>query len=104
MVNSIYVQFLFGAPANLMCALLAVIGMWKRWPAALIIAGIWSIPAAYYLSAGFNLPLYLASLGVFGAAYAVYKNKTRLAWCLLVPLFLIAAGMTALTIYGTLYG
>jgi hypothetical protein len=40
MSNEIFVLFLFGAPANLICVLLAVIGVWKRWPVALIAAGV----------------------------------------------------------------
>lgn len=101
--SEIFVQLLFGAPAGIISSLLAALGVWKRWLAALIVAGIWSIPATYYLSAGSGLPIYLAALCIFGAAYAVYKNKIRVAWFLLIPLFLCALWMTILTIYGLFY-
>lgn len=103
LLSEFFVLLLFGAPAGILSSLLAVLGVWKKWIVVLIIAGIWSIPATYYLSAATGLPIYLAALGVFGAAYAVYKNKIRIAWLLLIPLFLCAIWMTVLTIYGIFY-
>ncbi len=94
---------LFGAPAGILSSLLAALGVWKKWLVVLIVAGIWSIPATYYLTAATELPIYLAALFVFGAAYAVYRNKIRTAWLLLIPLFLATLWMTALTIYGITY-
>mgnify|MGYP001184964982 CR=1 FL=1 len=100
--SEIFVQFLFGAPAGILASLLAALGVWKKWPIALIVAGIWSLPATYYLSAALGFPLYLTALFVFGAAYAVAKSKIRIAWLLLIPLFLFTLWMTILTIYGLL--
>ncbi len=60
--------------------------------------------ATYYLSAGYRFPLYLTALFVFGAAYAVHKDKICTAWLLIIPLFLCAVWMTAFTIYGIFYG
>jgi hypothetical protein len=102
--NEFFVVLFFGAPAGIVASVLAALGVWKKWIIALIVAGFWSIPATYYLSAASGLPIYLAALLVFGAAYAVYKNKIRVAWLLLIPLFLATLWMTALTIYGITYG
>ncbi len=104
LLSEFLVLLFFGAPAGIIASLLSALGVWKKWPLALIIAGIWSISATYYLSAGLGLPIFLTALFVFGAAYAVYKNKIRLAWFLLVPLFLFAVWMIVLTTYGNFYG
>ena len=100
MNSEAFVLLLFGAPAGILSSLLAALGVWKKWLIALIVAGVWAVPATYYLSAGLGLPIYLSALLVFGSAYAVYKGNIRIAWLLLVPLFLCAAWMTAFTIYG----
>jgi hypothetical protein len=102
-VNSeFFILFLFGAPAGILSSLLAAFGVWKKKIIPLILAGIWSAPATYYLSAASGLPLYLTALFVFGAAFAVYRNKIRLAWLLLIPLFFFAAWMTYFTLYNIL--
>jgi hypothetical protein len=103
LLSEFFVLLLFGAPAGILSSLLAVLGVWKKRIIALIVAGLWSIPATYYLSAGLGLPLFITALFVFGAAYAVHKNKIRIAWLLLIPLFLCAIWMTVLTIYGIFY-
>lgn len=102
--DGIFVLLLFGAPASILSLLLAIAGIWKRWIPGIIISGIWAIPATYYLSAGSRFPVFLAALSVFGAAYAVYKEKTQIAWLLLIPLFLVATWMTVFTIYNLLNG
>ena len=105
MMNSeVFVLFLFGAPAGIISSFLAALGVWKKWLITLIVAGIWSVAATYYLSAASGLPIYLAALCVFGAAYAVYKNKIRIAWLLLIPLFLCALWMTVFTVYNIFHG
>lgn len=102
LINELFVLFLFGAPAAILSFLLAAFGVWKKKIIALVIAGIWSASATYYLSAASGFPLYLTALFVFGSAYAVYRNKIRRAWLMLIPLFFIAAWMTFLTIYAIL--
>ncbi|MBI5935604.1 MAG: hypothetical protein HY867_18025 [Chloroflexi bacterium] len=99
MNSEIFVLFLFGAPAGILTSLLAAFGVWKKKIIALVIAGIWSVPAAFYLSAENGRPFYFIALFVFGAAVAVYRNKIRIAWLLLIPLFTLAAATTALTVY-----
>ena len=102
MNSEIFVLFLFGAPAGILSSLLAAFGVWKKKIIALVIAGIWSASATYYLSAASGLPLYLTALFVFGAAVAVNRNKVHLAWLLLIPLFFFAAWMTYFTLYNIL--
>ncbi|HBD09264.1 MAG TPA: hypothetical protein DCZ69_13485 [Syntrophobacteraceae bacterium] len=87
-----------------MSLLLSALGIWKKLPLALIVAGVWSIPVTYYLSAGLRRPIYLMALFVFGAAHAVYKEKIRTAWFLLFPLFLCTAWMTVFTIHNIIHG
>lgn len=99
--NEFLIYLFFGAPAGILASLLAAFGVWKKNLIALILAAIWSVPATFYLSAGSGLPLYLIALFVLGAAAAVRRNKIRLAWFLLTPLFFFAAWMTVLTIYNS---
>jgi hypothetical protein len=103
MNSEAFVLLLFGAPAGILSSLLAALGVWKKWLVVLMIAGVWAVPVTYYLSAGSGLPLYLGALFVFGAAYAVHKGNLRIAWLLLIPLFLCALWMIAFTLYGIFY-
>lgn len=98
------VLLLFGAPALIISLLLSIVGIWKRWLPAIIISGVWSIPATYYLSVGSRLPIYLTAVFVFGAAFAVHKEKIRTAWMLLIPLFFWAVWMTVFTVNNMLSG
>lgn len=99
--NEFIVYLVFGAPAGIFASLLAAFGVWKKNIIALILAAVWSVPATFYLSAGSGLPLYLTALFVLGAAVSVSRNRIRLAWFLLLPLFFFAAWMTVLTIYNS---
>ena len=51
MNSEAFVLLLFGAPAGILSSLLAALGVWKKWLIALIVAGVWAVPATYYLSA-----------------------------------------------------
>jgi hypothetical protein len=99
MLSEIFILLLFGFGAGIMSLLISALGIWKKWPIALILAGIWTIPATYYLSAGSGFPLYLISLLQFGGAYAVHKGKHHIVWYLLIPLLLITVSMTYFTLY-----
>lgn len=97
MLNEILIQLVFGFPAGIISLLLSVLGIRKRWPLALIIAGIWGFFATYYISAALRMPLYLIGLLQFGSAFAVYKGNPRNAWLLLIPLLLSTLFMTTIT-------
>jgi len=97
MLSDILILFIFGFGAGILSLLVSALGIWKKWPIALILAGVWTIPATLYLGAAFGIPLYLLSLLQFGGAYAVYKGKLQIAWVLLIPLGLVTLYMTYLT-------
>ena len=97
MFETILVQLFFGFPSGIISLLLSALGIWKKWPLALILAGVWTVPATYYLSAVFGFPLYLISLLQLVGAYAVNNGKPRIAWYLLIPLLLSTLFMTYLT-------
>lgn len=80
-----------------MSLLVSALGIWRKLPVALVLAGVWTIPATLYLGAAFGFPLYLLSLLQFGGAYAVYKGRPQIVWYLLIPLFLVTLYMTYLT-------
>lgn len=96
--SGFFVLLFFGAPAGIISLLLAALGIWRKKPLVLIIAGVWAIPATYYISAGTRLPFYLTALFLFGAAYAVYQEKIRTAWLLLIPFVPLAVWMTVFTL------
>lgn len=97
MLNAILVQLFFGASAGVISLLISALGIWKKWPITLILAGVWTVPATYYLSGSFHVPFYLISLLQLAGAYSVYKGKPHIAWYLLIPLLLFALFMTYLT-------
>jgi hypothetical protein len=97
MLNDILIQLVFGFPAGILSLLVSALGIWKKWPIALILAGIWAGPATIYLSFASGIPLYLLGLLQFGGAYAVYKDKPRIAWILLIPLLMATLFMAYLT-------
>lgn len=97
MLSDILILFVFGFPAGILSLLVSALGIWKKRPGALVLAGVWTIPATIYLSAAFGLPLYLISLLQFGGAYAIYKGRPHIAWYLLIPLCLVTLYMTYLT-------
>ena len=102
MLNEILIQLVFGFPAGIISLLVSALGIWKKWPLALILAGVWTVPATYYLGAAFGLPLYLISLLQFGGAYAVQKGKSHIAWYLLIPLLLSTLFMMYLIFFSLL--
>jgi hypothetical protein len=89
MLNEILVQLVFGFPAGLLSLAISALAIWKKWFALLIFAGVWAFPAMFYL----------IGLLQFGGAYAVYKSKPRIAWFLLIPLFLATLFMMYLTLF-----
>jgi hypothetical protein len=99
MLNEILVQLVFGFPAGLISLGISALAIWKKWFVLLVFAGVWTVPATFYLSAAFGFPLYLIGLLQFGGAYAVYKGKTRIVWLLLIPLLLATLFMMYLTLF-----
>ncbi|MBN1454330.1 MAG: hypothetical protein JW963_25155 [Anaerolineales bacterium] len=99
MLSDILVQLVLGFPAGVISLSLSALGIRKKWIIWLIIAGILTVPFTFYLSVASGLPLYLMALFQFGAAYAVGKQKTGLAWGLLIPLLITTLFMVYLTFY-----
>jgi hypothetical protein len=97
MINALLLQLVFGFPAGIISLLVSALGIWKKWPIALILAGLWAFSATFYLGAVFGFPLYLIGLFQFGGAYALHKGNARLAWFLLIPLLLSTFFMMVLT-------
>ena len=93
MINGILVLFVFGFAGGIMSLLLSALGIWKKWPILLVLAGLWAVPATLYISGAFGLPIYLIALLQFGAIYALKKDNPRLAWLLLIPLAIATAFM-----------
>jgi hypothetical protein len=99
MLSDILVQLFFGFPAGLVSLLLSAFAIRTKRIVWLVVAGVLTIPFTFYLTAASGLPLYLLALLQFGTAYAVRKQKNRLAWGLLVPLALTTLLMAYLTFF-----
>ena len=97
MWRDLLISLVFGFPAGLLSLVISAFGIWKKWHFALVLAGIWCIPATIYLSAASNLPLYLLCVLQFFGAYAVYKKRPAIAWYLLIPLLFLTVYMMYLT-------
>ena len=97
MLNNLLIQLFFGAPAGVISLLISALGIWKKWPIALILAAVWTVPATDYLSGSYHVPFYLISLLQLAGAYAVNNKNPRIAWYLLIPLLLFTVFMLYLT-------
>lgn len=77
-------------PAFILALLAALFGVWRKNVWALVASAVLTVPAAMYLAGTSDLSLFawLIPLALGGAAVAVQKQKTRLAWVLLLPLLL----------------
>lgn len=93
MLSEILILLFFGFPAAILSLLLSALGVWRKWPLAMILAGVWAFLATFYLSAALGFPFFLVSLFLFGGAYALHKGSTRFAWLSLVPMLLVACFM-----------
>jgi hypothetical protein len=89
-MTEILVQIIFGWPAIIASILLSIFGVWSSKPAFLVAAGIIGIPFAAYLAASTLLPALLLPGFHFGSAYAVKRQKTLLAWLLIVPMVIVS--------------
>ena len=98
-LSDILVILVFGAPSGIISLLVSALGIWKKRPWLLVVAGLLTIPATLYIGLAIGLPLYLLSILQFIGAYYVHKGKPHIAWYLLVPLFLFALQMTYATFY-----
>jgi len=99
MFQSGYLTLLvFGFPAGIISLLLSSLGIWKKWPWLLVIAGLFTITETIYHSLLSGLPFYLMALLQFYGAHVLRKDKARLAWRLLIPLLLFTAYFAYFTI------
>jgi len=80
----------FGWPAIITSILISMAGLLMKRPTLLVIAGVVCIPFTYYLSGGFRNPALILPLFQFGSAYAIHRQKNRLAWVLLAPLVIVS--------------
>jgi hypothetical protein len=96
-MSEILVQIVFGWPAIITSILFSIAGVWLNKPALLVAAGFIGIPFAAYLTAASPYPGLLLPFFQFGSAYAVKREKTLIAWLLIVPMTLVA-GMLAYTV------
>jgi len=89
-MTELLVQIIFGWPAIITSILLSVAGVWLKKPTLVVASGIVCIPFTYYISNGFSTPAFLLPFFAFGSAYAITRQKNRIAWLLIAPIFIVA--------------
>ena len=92
------VQIIFGWPAIITSILLSIAGVLLKRPIWLVIAGFIGMPFAAYLTAASRLPGLLLPFFQFGAAYAVKRQKTVLAWLLVAPIIILAVMLASVVL------
>jgi hypothetical protein len=97
-MQEILVQIIFGWPFIILSLMLAVTGVILKRPALLVIAAVFFMPPAWYLSGypairwlGLLLPVF-----ILGAAYSIKRGKAGIAWALLSPPVLASAWLAFL--------
>jgi hypothetical protein len=88
----------FGWPAIIISILLSLAGVLMKRPNLLMIAGIICIPFTYYLSGGFRNPAVIMPFFLFGAAFAIHRQKNRLAWLLIAPLLIVSMWLASVVL------
>lgn len=78
----------FGWPAIIGSLVLTVIGLAVKKPLVVAIGGALLLPFSIFLTRTF-FPAILLPLFQFGAAFALWRGRTRLGWLLLVPLVIV---------------
>jgi hypothetical protein len=91
-MQDILVQIIFGWPAVITSLLVSVAGLWFKKPILLVVGGILIILFTIYIS-GYWRPAGILPLFQLGAAYALWKKKTTLAWVLLSPLVIMSVSL-----------
>ena len=89
-MGEILARIIFGWAAIITSILLSIAGVWLKKPALLVAAGIVCIPFTYYISNGFSTPAFLLPFFEFASAFAITRQKNRIAWLLITPLVLVA--------------
>jgi hypothetical protein len=82
---------IFGWPAILTTAVLALIGLLRNNYRLLVAAAVLALPFSWFLS-GFPVIqswVFLLPLLPFGSGFLMYRGREMLAWLLAVPFFLV---------------
>lgn len=87
MQDSLRIIF-FGWPAILGSLLVTVIGLLAKKPLWIAIGGALLLPFSIFLTIH-GVPAIILPLFQFGAAWAVSRQKIRLAWLLMLPLVIV---------------
>jgi hypothetical protein len=78
----------FGWPAIIASLLVSLAGLLLKRPVLMAVGGVLLLPFSIYLT-GYRVPGILLPLLQFGSAYAIRRDKMRLAWLLLAPFIVV---------------
>ena len=71
---------------------LAVAGILSRKPVTSLMGGMLFLPPAWYLS-HYSVVFWLLPILLFGSAYAISRDKVRLAFLLMIPVWVAIAAL-----------
>jgi len=91
-IFDIFIITILGWPAMIISLLTWLFGLIKRKYALIIIAGVIILPFMFFYVGGYLGSHWLGllfALGHFASAFALYRNRMRLAWFFLAPYVLL---------------
>lgn len=97
-ISDLLVQMIFGWPFIITSLLLSVAGVALRRHQLLVAGALFFMPPSLYLSGypGIRWLALLLPFSILGAAYLVRRNRSGIAWLLLIPPVLISGWLAYL--------
>jgi hypothetical protein len=86
------IQIFLGWPAILFSLGLAIAGILSRKPVTTLMGAVLFLPPTWYLS-HYSVIFWLLPILLFGSAYAISRDKVRLAFLLMIPALVATAGL-----------
>ena len=91
-MSEILSQMFFGWPAILLSVGFALTGIFLKKQFLSLLGGLLILLPAWYLS-HYSVVFWLLTILLFGSAYAISKDKVRLALLLMIPVLVASAGL-----------
>jgi len=91
-MSEMLIQIFLGWPAILFSLGLAIAGILSKKPVTSSMGGVLFLPPAWYLS-HYSVVFWLLPILLFGSAYAISRDKVRLAFLLMIPILVATAGL-----------
>ena len=91
-MSDMLIQIFLGWPAILFSLGLAIAGLVSKKPVTSLMAAVLFLPPGWYLS-HYSVIFWLLPILLFCSCYAISRNKVRLAFLLMIPVWVATAGL-----------